>query len=417
MSLILDGTAGLFGNVTGGNISGNFIGLSGSANNLTATATGSTTTRTLANRFADVVNVKDFGAVGDGVADDTSAFQSILNIISSSSQISCFIPNGTYLLNSSPIEGSTKITWIFDRSAILSGAGTLPFIPKKVQLGGTPISPEVPKISLIDGTPTNPLTNLTYKTPALYVERHTNGNNPDSCTWGNPKKTSAIMAEIVAYSNETGEVNCFSGRSFSNQPRNESNPNPLVGISALTESNVSSGKSRDVFTANFVAASQGTAGTEPNNIVGIETDIISNYAMPVIPPGVAGSINATAYWAQSAGPNNNNAAHFVSSVSSVTGWNYGAYFSGPFYDYAANYINSLNSPTAKGVRIQTTWGDITGRIFECFIGTQESFRVDGHSGFNYSSPVWLRVEGSLKNIEVGAADSGGVGYRMLRVVN
>jgi len=30
--------------------------------------------RTLANRFADVVNVKDFGAAGDGVADDTAAF-------------------------------------------------------------------------------------------------------------------------------------------------------------------------------------------------------------------------------------------------------------------------------------------------------------------------------------------------------
>jgi hypothetical protein len=36
-------------------------------------ASGSTTARTLSNRFADAVNVKDFGAVGDGVADDTLA--------------------------------------------------------------------------------------------------------------------------------------------------------------------------------------------------------------------------------------------------------------------------------------------------------------------------------------------------------
>ncbi|GAA2871975.1 hypothetical protein GGQ99_000958 [Aminobacter niigataensis] len=37
-------------------------------------ATGSVTPRSLSNRFADHLNVKDFGAVGDGVADDTASF-------------------------------------------------------------------------------------------------------------------------------------------------------------------------------------------------------------------------------------------------------------------------------------------------------------------------------------------------------
>jgi hypothetical protein len=57
-------------------------------------STGSTTARTLANRFADVVNVKDFGADPTGATPSTTAIQNAVN-----SGKSVFFPEGTYLIN------------------------------------------------------------------------------------------------------------------------------------------------------------------------------------------------------------------------------------------------------------------------------------------------------------------------------
>ena len=79
----------------------------GNISNSTAIATGSTTARSLANRFADVVNVKDFGAVGDGVADDTAAIQAAIN---ESVGKTLVLQLGTYLINGSGLIIPSNIT-------------------------------------------------------------------------------------------------------------------------------------------------------------------------------------------------------------------------------------------------------------------------------------------------------------------
>ena len=91
----------------------------GSVSSATALATGSTTARTLANRFADVVNVKDFGAVGDGVADDTAAIQNAIAINST-----VFFPRGSYKITSNTTFSNN--VW-FDSNAIIDSSATLTF--------------------------------------------------------------------------------------------------------------------------------------------------------------------------------------------------------------------------------------------------------------------------------------------------
>lgn len=59
------------------------------------TALGSLTPRSLADRFADVVNVLDYGATGDGTTDDTTAIQTALDKTGT-----IYFPAGTYKITS-----------------------------------------------------------------------------------------------------------------------------------------------------------------------------------------------------------------------------------------------------------------------------------------------------------------------------
>jgi hypothetical protein len=63
------------------------------------TATGSTTPRFLSDRAADWLNVKDFGAVGDGVNDDAPAFRAAAQIAYNTGK-PVYFPSGTYRMAS-----------------------------------------------------------------------------------------------------------------------------------------------------------------------------------------------------------------------------------------------------------------------------------------------------------------------------
>jgi polygalacturonase len=62
------------------------------------TIEGGVVARTLADRFGEVVNVKDFGAVGDGITDDTISINNAASSLTSGGIV--FIPSGTYIVSS-----------------------------------------------------------------------------------------------------------------------------------------------------------------------------------------------------------------------------------------------------------------------------------------------------------------------------
>lgn len=94
-------------------------------------ADGSTKLRTLGERFADVVNVRDFGAVGDGVTDDTEAIEAAL---AAGAGKTVFFPRGNYIVNGETnfsIQANTAILgagWQTTAITTVNETGQLPYL-------------------------------------------------------------------------------------------------------------------------------------------------------------------------------------------------------------------------------------------------------------------------------------------------
>jgi Pectate lyase superfamily protein len=87
------------------------------------TATGTTTSRNLQDRFSDWLNVKDFGAKLDGVTADTAAFNAARAAAKSGQTI--YVPAGKLFTGAITADTSKNVRWLFD-GVTFPGGGNVP---------------------------------------------------------------------------------------------------------------------------------------------------------------------------------------------------------------------------------------------------------------------------------------------------
>jgi hypothetical protein len=180
-NLVTTGLVSATGNVTGNFLIGNGSQITGivttvtslNSANLTYTAPfTSGVQRTGQDKYADVVSVKDFGAVGDTFTDDTAAFQAAIN-----TGKSVYVPTGQYRLSNAVAfptpgqriygDGRTKSVFYIDNisySFNMSAVGVFVFT------SGEP-GPSIRDVGIIFEQPDTAVrANLLTYPPAIYAQ-------------------------------------------------------------------------------------------------------------------------------------------------------------------------------------------------------------------------------------------------------
>lgn len=121
--------------------------------------------RTGQSKLNDVLNVRDFGAVGNGIVNDAPAFNAAINALPAAGG-KIVVPSGTWLMNTEPTWGAKNMYWDIDVAAVFTGAGATgddSFPRARTNVSMLPVGPFIQSQSTVISTANN-------ATGALVVE-------------------------------------------------------------------------------------------------------------------------------------------------------------------------------------------------------------------------------------------------------
>lgn len=286
-------------------------------------------------------------------------------------------------------------------------------------INGASVQPTDTAFVNVEGSNAAPVTGKNYNKPALYLERWDN-SSPSLATEAALYSNAYMTPIAVIEGRAKGGTATLTGISAKVQvPSGGGVPAAsgyvIHGGVFLAELNPGAGQNnREAWALNPIVSWQ--SGNAPANLVGIEVDMLNSGGdASTLRPGAGGN-NYTAYWAQAGGNKIANTGFYLSHTG-TSAWRYGAVFDSDITENVFWGRTSRNSPAAKGIYVKTQYSGDAGRVFEAWTGDDASpvelFRITGDT----SNPVYLRVGGAIKRVEVGAADSCGTGYKCLRVAN
>lgn len=156
-----------------------------------------TSNRTIAQKFAETISVKDFGATGDGVTNDATAIQAAIDYAATTSGFVTF-PAGTYLINTalSLVGKYVSIIGAGQTKTIIKANATLTSVFEIGESSDVVVSPFVIQDLKIDGnnTSTNGI-NVRYRHQSVvrnvYIVNCTNGMT-EKDTWINYRENVRI---------------------------------------------------------------------------------------------------------------------------------------------------------------------------------------------------------------------------------